>query len=414
MKWISKHFKYLVNDSLYKNSFYLMLSTAVMAFFGFFFWIINSKIFPTEQVGIATTLLSVLNLIASISLLGLNSGIIRFLPVSERRNEEINTSFTLSSILALVASVVFLIGLNLFSPTLIFLKNNFIYLILFVFFAIVATLNVLVESVFVAYRTTSYILIKNILLSISKLILPIFLLTLGAYGILMSAGIASSIGLIIGLYILTKKFQFIPKPVINKEAVRKMIRFSLGNHLSGFIGSLPSMVLPIIITNTIGPKFSAYFYMDFMIASFLYVIPTATSQSLFAEGSHSETDLKMNLKKSVKIILLLLIPTITFVIIFGKYILLAFGKEYSTGGIIFLKLLTISSLFISVNHIGSAILNIKHKVKIMIMLNIISTMIIFSLSLVLINFNLLGIGISWFVGQGIITCIYLLLIKNLL
>jgi len=46
-----------------------------------------------------------------------------------------------------------------------------------------------------------------------------------------------------------------------------------------------------------GAKFSAYFYLDMMIANLLYIIPMATSQSLFAEDSYSEADLKVHLIK---------------------------------------------------------------------------------------------------------------------
>jgi len=76
MKTISKFYKHFANDSLYKNSIYLMLSTAVMAFFGFFFWIINARLFKPEQVGIATTLISVLTLISTFSILGLGNSLI--------------------------------------------------------------------------------------------------------------------------------------------------------------------------------------------------------------------------------------------------------------------------------------------------------------------------------------------------
>jgi len=38
---------------------------------------------------------------------------------------------------------------------------------------------------------------------------------------------------------------------------------------------------------------------------------------------------------------------------------LAFGKEYSYGGFILLKLLSFSGIFISINAIGGAILKIK-------------------------------------------------------
>ncbi|GAH42108.1 unnamed protein product [marine sediment metagenome] len=56
-KTISKLYNYLPNDSLYRNSIYLMLSTRVMAVFGLFFWIINARLYSSEQVEIVATLI---------------------------------------------------------------------------------------------------------------------------------------------------------------------------------------------------------------------------------------------------------------------------------------------------------------------------------------------------------------------
>jgi len=84
-KTISKFYNYLPNDSLYKNSIYLILSTGVMAVFAFFFWMINTRLYSTEQVGIGTILLSIMTLISSFSNLGLGTGLIRYLPTSERK-----------------------------------------------------------------------------------------------------------------------------------------------------------------------------------------------------------------------------------------------------------------------------------------------------------------------------------------
>jgi O-antigen/teichoic acid export membrane protein len=70
-----------------------MLSTEVMAVFGFFFWIINARLYSAEQVGIGITLISIssITLISSFSILGLGNGLIRYLPTSERKNKKINT-----------------------------------------------------------------------------------------------------------------------------------------------------------------------------------------------------------------------------------------------------------------------------------------------------------------------------------
>ena len=115
MKIISKFYNHLANDSLYRNSIYLMLSTAVMAFLGFFFWIINARLYSTEQVGIATTLISVVTLISSFSLFGFGAGLIRYLPTSKQKNEKINTGFTLVAIASIFISIIYLLGLNIFT-----------------------------------------------------------------------------------------------------------------------------------------------------------------------------------------------------------------------------------------------------------------------------------------------------------
>ena len=89
-KTISKFYNYLANDSLYRNSIYLMLSTGGMAVFGFFFWIINVGLYSAEQVGNGTTLISIMTLISSFSVLGLGNRLIRYLLTSERKNKKIN------------------------------------------------------------------------------------------------------------------------------------------------------------------------------------------------------------------------------------------------------------------------------------------------------------------------------------
>ena len=388
-----------------------------MAILGFFFWMINARLYSAEQVGIGTTLISIMTLISSFSILGLGNGLIRYLPTSKRKNEKINTSFMLVGLTSIFVSIFFLVFLKTFSPRLLFVRENIIFSLLFILFIVFSSLDIISENVFIAYRSSKFVLIKNTISSIAKLILPIFLVALGAYGIFTSMGIAMAIAFLVSLVFLILRFNYSPKPIIDRSIVKRMTKFSLGNYIAGFIGGLPAMVLPILITNSIGAKFSAYFYMDMMIANLLYIIPMATSQSLFAEGSYSETDLKIHLKKVIKIISIILIPAIIVTSLFGNYILLAFGKEYSDEGFILLKLLSISGIFISINAIGGTILNIKIKIKLLILLSLIKTTVILSLSVFFIKMNLFGIvgvGIGWMLGQGIISVIYLLFTKKLL
>src|SRR5665647_2414281 len=124
MKTISKFYNFLIKDSLYRNSILLMLSTAAVTVFGFFFWIINARIYSTEQIGLGTTLISIISLISGFSFLGLGTGLIRYLPTSDRKNTKINTSLTLVSIMSILISIIYLVFMKTFSPKLLFVRES--------------------------------------------------------------------------------------------------------------------------------------------------------------------------------------------------------------------------------------------------------------------------------------------------
>jgi len=146
-----------------------------------------------------------------------------------------------------------------------------------------------------------------------------------------------------------------------------------------------------------------------MIAALLFVIPSATSNSLFAEGSHNEKHLKVQIKKAVKIISLILIPGILITIFLGKYILLLFGHQYSVEGFRFLQIIALSGVFIGINSIFGTLLRVKKKIKSLIFISIFNAILILGLSYLFMNngLGLLGIGYAWLIGQGIVSGVYL-------
>jgi len=399
------------DDSLFRNSIYLMLSTCIMAGFGFFFWIMIARLYTTEQIGLATTMISIIGLITSFSLLGLNIGLIRFLPKSKKRNEQINTCFSVTTLATLIILAIFLFGLKIFSPRLLFINENPYYILFFIFFAVFSTSDNLIENIFIAFRNTKFILIKNTVFSILKFVLPFFLISLGAFGILSSYMGALMIGFSISFIILIRKLEYKPRLIIHRVTVREIGRYSFGNYVASFISNLPAMVLPLMITNILKPEITAYYYMSMMIVSILFIIPGATTQSLFAEGSHNEEGMKQHIRKAVKIIAALLIPAILITVFFGQYILLAFGKNYSSGGYTFLQILAFSGIFISINSIFGTILRVERKIKKMIFINFLGALSILGLSFLFISKGLLGIGFAWILGHGMVSLIYYLTYK---
>jgi O-antigen/teichoic acid export membrane protein len=399
------------NDSLFRNSVYLMLSTGVMAVFGFFFWILVARLYTTEQIGLATTMISVITFITTFSLLGLDIGLIRYLPKSKEKNEQINTSFLTTALATLVIVAVFLVELKTFSPKLFFIKENPYYIFLFIFFTVFSTSNSLIDNIFIAFRNAKFILIKNTIFSVLKFALPFILVSFGAYGIFGSYMGALVVGFAVSFIILIAKFKYEPRLMINQSTVKEVGRYSLGNYIAGFIGGLPTLALPLMITNMLKPEITAYYYMAMMIVGLLFIIPGATTQSLFAEGSHNEEEMKQHVIKAIKIIAIILVPAILVTVLFGNYILLVFGKNYSAEGFRFLQIIALSGIFVSINTVFGTILKIERRIKMMIFINCLSALLILGLSYSFISSGLLGIGIAWIIGQLIISIIYVALIK---
>lgn len=404
---IVKIYKHFMHSSLYRNSIFLMASSTFTAFFGFIFWILNARLFSTRDVGIATTLISTASFIGEFSILGLKNGLIRFLPQSETKNNKINTSVTIVSIVGLVLSLGFIVMTPVFSDKLTFLRNNIFYLIIFTAYLISYSLNQIQEGVFVAYRSTIYILVKNVYWGLTKITLPLFMISLGAFGIFTAFSIGGLISLLFGFYILIKNFEFKPKLIIDILTVRQIGKFSIGDYLGAFFSQIPNFILPLIIINRLGAEMSAFYYIALQIAGFLFIIPVAVNQSLFAEGSHSENDTRVHLINSLKLTYMLLIPAIFFMTIFGKYILGIFGNHYSQNGIVFLQLLTVSGVFVAINQVGSALVHVQKRIKFYAIMNLLSATVTTLTSIALINYGLLGLGVAILIGTATASIFYL-------
>jgi O-antigen/teichoic acid export membrane protein len=164
-----------------------------------------------------------------------------------------------------------------------------------------------------------------------------------------------------------------------------------------------------MITTFMHPETTAYYYMAMMIASVLFIIPQATTQSLFAEGSYKEDNLKHQIWKSIRIMFLIAIPAIIVIYFAGTYILHVFGVEYSNQGTALLQLLAISTIFVAFNSLLGSYYKVKNRMKIIIVSSIVLALVTLALSywFIVTGQGLAGIGYAWIIGQACSLCYYL-------
>ncbi len=405
--------KGLYGVPLYRNAVYLMLSQLAVALSGFIFWILAARLYLPADVGLASAAISAALLLANLSGLGLGYGLVRFLPSpGERSRALINFAFTFSGLASLIFSLIFLAGLNFWSPSLNFIRQNPIFLIVFIVFATGVTLTFVLNWTFVARRRASFSLAQSLISSLIKLVLVVVMSKFfTTFGIFVSHGLGIAIAVIVSVFAFLPRVEpnYSPVAFFRKGAVNEIVRFSFANYIADFLWLAPGFILPIMVLNLLGAEDTAYFYIAWSMGVLLCAISIATSTSLFAEGSYDETKLKQNIRQSIKLILLLLLPAIILIFLVGDKLLLLFGEVYSERATHLLWLVALASFPMSLNWVYFAVERVRKKIKSIILIAGFIALATLVLSYLLLpGLGILGGGIALLSSQGIATFIILL------
>lgn len=408
MMQIKRHIK----DPLYRNSLFLIANHVVMTGLGFVFWMVVARFYSEADVGLGAAIISAISLLGLLSRLGLDITLIRFLPKADRPADLINSCLTLSGIVALAVAGIYIAGIGLWSPAMGFIRHNAIFSIAFVLFTIFWTLSGVLSLIFIAKRRADFTLSKSTIYSLLKVPLPILLVIyFHAFGIVASWGIATGVALAISILLFLpraqNRYKLVPK--VNLGIIKDVWRYSIGNYFATLLGAATVLILPIMIVNLLGPAQNAYFYVALMLAGLLFGIPGAVSGSLFAEGSHFEVALEVNVRRSYRFIFLLLIPAIAIVLLAGKWLLLLFGASYSANALTLLWILAASSFFVGINSVYYSILRVEGRIRELVAIfGFVTLAVLVGSYFITPITGIVGVGYVWIGARGLVS-VYILL-----
>ena len=347
------------------------------------------------------------------SVLGFNNVLIRFLPAATRKNVYLSTAFSVTTIASIVASAFFLLWAFLTKNNLVETYYHSAFVLLFFGFVLISTLNSLLDSAFIAYRSTVYIFAKSTLISFLKIILLFLLVDVG-FGIISSVTLATGIALVFGFLFLIFRFAYKPSLAIDIQTIKETGRFAAGNYIGSVFAILPLTFVPLILLSKLGSQDAAFFYMPLMIIALLNVIPSASAQSLFAETSANEYELAKNVRNALKQLLLLLIPSAIVLLVLGGFVLSFFGTAYAAHGTLPLQILTMGSLVGALNYFGDTLLNIKKLSRLYVFMNALNAIAIVIPAYVVASYGLSAVACSYLFGQVVTLIVYLSLNWELL
>lgn len=400
--------KDVASVSLYQNIISLITNSFLASILGFVFIAVTTRLVSTAEVGIYSTIISVVGLLALLSKFGLDIGLVRYLPQSKNSNSLINSCSIIGIFTSTVLSIAFACSVDYWAPSLIDVFSQTIFALCFIG---TVTLSVLIGfqmNIFVSKRSTKYLIVRdstnNVLKIILVIILAVFSVRISAIDLFYLHGLSLLLSIYLG-YILLKKVvsNYLIAFELDIPQIKTMMKFSSSTYISSLMGTGSQLALPLLVLNILGAESAAYFYIAWTLRNFIEVIPGAISTSLFAEGVNRPKDLYSNAKKSVIISYLVLIPIIVAIMIFGSAFLSIFGENYAQNCYPILVLFSISVLFSSANQIIYNIKLVNTHIKFILLYAGCSGLGLLLFSSIFMSYlGLIGVGLGLVVSQGIL------------
>ena len=383
----------------------------------FVFGIMIARAIGVEQFGLYTLSITVALIASNAAMLGLHTGMVRFLPPAIRDKNDraswgiIQVSCGLPFLISLGLSVV----LFLFSAPL----SNFVFddarlnsLLKLVSVLIpIDTLGFMAYTVTISFKKPQYsALANNVVIPLAKLFLAAVFLAIGlsTLGVLAATVIASFLGLGVLIYYVNSLFP-LKRPFGDaNRSSSQLLRYSFPVYLGWMVNtvriSLSTLMLGFLgLTSGVGvfaaaSRFSAIGSMFFLAIG---NISTPIIADLHSQGGSIQ--IKAFYQTTTRWMVMFNLPVFLTSLLFAKPMLSIFGDDF-TAGATSMMILAVGTLVYTITGIGANILDMSDHPKV----NTTNSVLLFFLTIAL---NLLLVPQGGVVGASIATSVSVVLVN---
>jgi O-antigen/teichoic acid export membrane protein len=348
-----------------------------------------------------------MTLLANLAQVNLKSALNRFLPTAGSTTARFVTrSYVVALGASAVVSVIFLAGLDVWSPRLRFLSERPELALWFIASTMAWTIFVLQDSVLAGIRQAGWVPVENLVYAVAKIALLVGLAavapTLGTF----VAWTAPLLALVVPLNLLLFR-RLIPRHVRATRgqeqtvAARQIARYIAADYAAYLILTATIGVLPLIVLGVLGPEANAYYFVSWSIAYALYLIAGGMGVSMIAEASLDPALLRAHCRRTMLETARLTVPAVAVVVVAAPRILGLLGGEYSRESVVLLRLLALSALpwiiFVAYTNVA----RVQRKMRAVIGANVALCGLVFVFGLPLLaTLGIEGLGVAWLAAQS--------------
>ncbi|MFI6639194.1 lipopolysaccharide biosynthesis protein [Streptomyces sp. NPDC050504] len=335
-------------DSMFRNAYALMLSTGVSAALGLGFWLVAARYYTEDAVGQGSAAIAAMRLLASVTATTMIGAVVRYVPRAGRATGPLVVRlYLVSSVVVVVACVVFLLTLDLWGPSYRPLGTLSAGLVFTAACAAWAILT-LQDGVLTGLRKAVWVPVGNAVFSIGKLLLlAVFATSVPVLGVFVSWAAAIALSTVPLGWLVFRRL--IPRQAAAERdreppGMREIGRFLAGDSVGALFSLAMINLLPVMVAVRFDAAHNGFFYIAYTVGGTMEFMAINMASSLTAHASHSPGQLAEGVRGALRRMAYLLVPVVVVLVAFAEQILAPFGHDYADHGALVLRLLAAAAL----------------------------------------------------------------------
>jgi O-antigen/teichoic acid export membrane protein len=395
---------------LNRNAYALILNSGLVAITGFAYWALAARLFIPADLGIGAALISLVTFLSGLTQLNLRPGLSRFVPVAGRQASRLVASAYMASVAAgLVVGFVFLVGLPIWNRDDRFGNLSWDSGLAAPFLAAIVLWSVfaLQDGVLIGLGRAVWVPAENGIFSVAKLLfLPVLVLAgwAAAPAILVSwigPMLLAILAVNVMLFARLLPMQARAAPVAATEVrPRRLLPFLAGDYFASLFNLVYVTLPPVLVVAFVGAEAGGYFYVVWVIATAMQLVPRQLTTSLIVEAARSPTELPAHVRSTIWQVGRIVLPMCLGIAIFGRLILSAFDDRYAEAGTLPLALLALAVIPYAINTLAIGISRVRAAAGQIIGIEVGLAVLIMGLSFLLAGrWGSTGVAAAWLAGQ---------------
>ncbi len=396
------------SDQMLRNGYLLALTAMVTAVLGVAYWAIAARLSSPEEVGQSAAVITALTLIANLAGFNLRGSFGYLVPrLGPGARRLVMRCYVLTTGVATTLGLVLLSTVTAGGwPSLGFLLEDPLLLVLLPVAAPLFVLFVIQDGVLIASRRARWVLVENLVFALGKLLALVVLLAVGVrHGIAYSwigatAVIVPAITLVIFARVLPAGA---PEDRGDRPAAVEVRRFVGLMYVGALVGELMMGLLPLVVLGVLGPEASGLFYVPWTIAVTVDLVSHSMGASLTVESALDPSRLGRHLRSVVRRLAVLLGAGGLVGLLVAPLVLRVYGPEYAGEAVLLLRLLILGAVLRAVVVITQSAARARGRSSLILLTNTVTCVLVLGLSGALLpTLGIEAAGWAWLAGNAVV------------